>query len=438
MRRMPHLRTSILLLFPVCLGLCACDLGKSEPGSFEIVFDWLDPAPEDNAGLWVWARVERREGGAAQGTQMAESGLAAFSPGVKLPFSDVPYSENLVVVVEIKEGQSKTARAKYFGKSDTFALEPGKHVKVTVKLKLTKTPEAPDGALTIVEATEKGYVRASAVTLSVQASRATRVIAANDMGFSAGAAEKSLSDLSKDGARYLWSGWDLNSGVCEGADCRDGVRTVYLKFLNESRYESEAFSAQVTLDTTAPALAGGSVTPEFANGASRVTVIVNPVEPLLIDPVLHVSPADPGFSAAQKVGESYVYTYDVSDGAAESTAYSFSVDLSDFAGNETKGAPIDGTVTVDRTPPVVSAGTVDKTRVGVGGTVTVTLEVDEGLSEEPVVTIGDKTMLSVVGDRWSVVGRGVTQAAPPAAPSAPVDRMAPFRGRAPGSHGREP
>ncbi|MBI5528174.1 MAG: hypothetical protein HY897_17720, partial [Deltaproteobacteria bacterium] len=66
----------------VAFMAAACGLGKSEPGSFEILFDWLDPAPEDNAGLWVWARVERREGGAAQGTQMAESALTAFFPGV--------------------------------------------------------------------------------------------------------------------------------------------------------------------------------------------------------------------------------------------------------------------------------------------------------------------------------------------------------------------
>ncbi|MBI5290462.1 MAG: hypothetical protein HY872_01130, partial [Chloroflexi bacterium] len=403
-----------------------------------ILFDWLDPAPEDNAGLWVWARVERREGGAAQGTQMAESALTAFFPGVQLPFSDVPYSGNLVVVVEIKEGQSKTARAKYFGESDTFALEPGKHVKVTVKLKLTKTPEAPDGALVIAEATEKGYVRASAVTLSLDPKGATAVTAANDMVFSAGAVTKKLGELQQKSGRYLWSGWDLNAGLCTGADCFDGVRTVYAKFVNDSGYESEAFSAQVTLDTTAPALAGGSVSPEFANGTSRVTVIVNPVEPLSIDPVLHVSPADPGFSTAEKVGESYVYAYDVNEGAVEGTAYSFSVDLIDLAGNEAKGVAIADTVTVDRTPPAIGAASVDKTRVGVGETVTVTFSVDEDLSKEPVVTIGDKTMSPVVGDRWSVVRRGATQTAPPAAPSAPVDRMAPFRGQAPGSHGREP
>jgi len=191
-----------------------------------------------------------------------------------------------------------------------------------------------------------------------------------------------------------------------------------------------------------------------------VTVIVNPVEPLSADPVLHVAPSDPGFSAAKKEGESYVFTYDVNESAAEGTAYSFSVDLVDLAGNETKGAPIDGTVTVDRTPPVVSGGAVDKTHVGVGGTVTVTFSVDEELSEEPVVTIGDRTMSPVVGDSspairgpWSVVrgrpasGRrgatlrsdsGQAQAAPPAAPSAPVDLMAPGGGQAQGSHGREP
>jgi hypothetical protein len=468
------------------VGPFACGLGTSEPGSFEIVFDWLDPEPDNDAGLWVWARVERREGG-AQPVQMAEAALTAFSPGVQLPLSDVPYSGNLVVVVEIKEANSKNARARYFGESDTFALEPGKHVKVTVKLKLTKTPDAPEGALLIVEATEKGYVKSALVTLSVQASRATKIIAANDMGFSAGVAEKSLSDLGKDGARYLWSGWDLNSGLCttqnrleagglrlegnsarggqespsvdrahegrgktpinpesngeprfsapspsrlrsdpnprldpsrarEQADpaasdlqptayslqsgssaCVDGLRTAYVKFSNDNGYESAALSAQVTLDTTAPTLAGGSVTPEFANEVSRVTVVVNPVEPLSADPVLHVSPSDPGFSAAKKEGESYVFTYDVNDAAVEGTAYSFTVDLVDLAGNETKGALIDGTVTVDRTPPVVSGVGVDKARVGVGGTVTVMFSVEEELSEEPVVTIGDKTMSRQAG-----------------------------------------
>jgi hypothetical protein len=191
-----------ILALAFAVGVAACDLGTSEPGSFEIVFDWLDPEPEGSSGLWVWARVERREGG-AQGVKMAEAALTAFSPGVQLPFDNVPYADSLVVVVEIKEGQSKTARARYFGESETFALEPGKHVKVTVKLKLTKTPEAPDGALLIVEATDKGYVKSALVTLSVQASRATKVVAANDMGFSAGVAGKPITELAKDGSRYL-------------------------------------------------------------------------------------------------------------------------------------------------------------------------------------------------------------------------------------------
>ncbi|MBI5528775.1 MAG: hypothetical protein HY897_20790 [Deltaproteobacteria bacterium] len=409
-----------ILASAVLAGLLAvsCGLGKSDPGSFEIVFDWLDPAPEDNAGLWVWARVDRREAGAAQGVQMAEAALTAFSPGVQLPFSDVPYSENLVVVVEIKEGQSKTARAKYFGESDVFALEPGKHVKVTARLKLTKTPDAPDGALTIVEATEKGYVKTNTVTLSLDPKGATAVTAANDMGFSAGTVAKKLGELQQKNGRYLWSGWDLNAGLCTAqasgvglqasgsvsTACRDGLRTVFAKFVNDAGYESEVFSAQVTLDTTPPTVES-SVSPPRAGGGMNVVVVVNSSEPLAEVPFLHVLEVDPGFTDMVQLGNSFSYKseYPVDENTPDGAAYSFTVDLEDLAGNKAEGIPLDGTVTVDRTPPAVSGGTIDKTRMGVGAAVTVAFSVDEELLEKPVVTIGDKTMSPAVGDRWSVV-----------------------------------
>src|SRR5512137_2841287 len=108
----------ILFFFVLAIWACACGLGKADPGTFEVVFDWADPAPADGTALYVYAKIDKRDQGAATGKQIAESSVLKYSPGVKLDFAEVPYGDAYVVVVELKEQESKTARARYFGESE--------------------------------------------------------------------------------------------------------------------------------------------------------------------------------------------------------------------------------------------------------------------------------------------------------------------------------
>ncbi len=269
-----------LIFIPVLLLSCAEGM---DPGTFSIIFEWEDPPPENTTELGIWGRVER------DGLQIAESEVVSYRDGINLDFGDVPNGEQLVVVIEVKEGLEKSSRAMYFGMSDAFTLEPGKHTEVSVDLQLSSTPKKPEGVnsdavLTILEALETGgYVKSNNVTLLFHAEKAATVLLANDEDFlSTSLLERRLEYLEKDDAgRYKFSGWDLNAGL---VDTEDGARAVFIKFKNEYGYESETVSQKIILDTHPPT--DGTISSE------RKRLISTGPEDLLAEMVYAVIGAD--------------------------------------------------------------------------------------------------------------------------------------------------
>lgn len=424
--------TLVALLFAGCLDSTQIIEGEApEPGSFAVIFLWEDDPPKSTDGLYVSGRVESRTVIDEPGTQIADSGdPIPFVLEVEVPFSNVPYRDQLVIVVEIKDGPNKDDHTVFFGQSDFFAVEEGKHVDVPVTLfPMQRTPyqpedgdaddESDDGskALQIVEATcpEQHItclVRDPVVTLSFKAVNATKAIAANNMGFSKGLQEMALEGEPE---RFEWEQWDLNEGLCEidgDPHLCDGSHTVFMKFANDAGYESPVLSVTVDLDTRQPALlASSSVFPNPANGETLITVAVNASESLINEPVLHVSPADLDFELVGQEGTSYEFVCNDTSEAEEGTPYTFSVDLEDLAGNLAQGLPISiiqgddsvpAELQIDREDPEISdeegSFALSHERVGrVEGfnTFTVDFMVTESLAVHPSVTVGGKDMTLV-------------------------------------------
>ncbi len=252
-------------------------------GTFSIVFQWQDDVPEDITNLGVWGKVEK------EGLQIAESAILTYQDGVQLDFISVPNGSGLVVYVEIKEAVDKTSRTLYFGQSEPFSLEAGKHAEVPIRLSLNPTPSVPievtdESTISILEALETGgYVKSNNVTLLFHAEKAATVLLANDEDFlSTSLLERRLEYLEKDDAgRYKFSGWDLNAGL---VDTEDGARAVFIKFKNEYGYESETVSQKIILDTHPPT--DGTISSE------RKRLISTGPEDLLAEMVYAVIGAD--------------------------------------------------------------------------------------------------------------------------------------------------
>lgn len=389
-----------------CAGLVLCLAAApgcqqaQEAGRFTIRFEWGEQGPplavDYPDGLWGWARVEQRTGEEPLSwLRLAESPLAQFGfiEGTKLSLDRVPNGEDLVVVVVLATEESKEGRPAYFGESDRFELAHGEDLEVPVHMALQPTPDgpgtvAPEGVLSVLEGEDSdGFVDSPLVTLAFYAENATRVIAANDLSFSLGAIERSLSQMPRDD-RYLWRDYDLDAGVCSRPPC-DGVRQVFLKLVNEQGYESPVYSVRLTLDTRAPSLFPGSaVSPGLAGVGSTVVVTVAPSEPLSAPPVLNVFPLDPGFFFAEQLGRSFYFSYVVDQAALDDQSYTFTVDLTDLAGNEVLAQPIEGSVRIDITPPFLSESHASPPSVRHDQTFEIDLVASEELGTPPLVRVG--------------------------------------------------
>ncbi len=262
---------------------------NTTPGTFSIVFQWQDGVPEDTNGLGVWGKVEK------DGLQVAESSVVPYTDGVALDLNGVPNGENLVVSVELKDGLLKTDHTLYYGQSETFRLQPGQHVEVPVLLLIVGAPVVPEidttgqtQAIHFPEATGPDscpdcYTNKRKVDVAFKAERAVQVAISNGEGFSE--TESSVFPLDTldidDQGYYLIPDWELDKGQI---DTSDGVRTVFLKLIDERGYESEVISRELILDTQPPT--------EAAITSTTPIVVSNSQTDLLAELVFAVKSAD--------------------------------------------------------------------------------------------------------------------------------------------------
>ncbi len=388
-RRMWKTWSGLLL---VCLLSSACGLGENEPGTFSVSFSWRDGTPRAQA--WAFARVEKQD--EAQ-TRISEAPMALITEDLQLAFENVPHGGPYRVVVDVRGGADKRARALYFGTSRPFYLRPGKHTDVAVELSLMATPSAaddnrnPSGAAQILERNSYGFVSQSSVTLSLAPRGASRVVVANDFALSKGTRTFALDDLKRDGGRYLLE-WDLERGRCLKPPCSDGRRQVFVRFDNELAYASEIMSAEAILDRSPPQIVAASVTPTPARADVQVTLVINPSEPLddLQPPRLTVTPSDPGFGPFERLpGGAYASSYTPQRAALGRRQFTFSVELTDRAGNRRTLEPFGPLIVDDKAPALAWGAEVVPPVVNDGALFTLRFELDEVPTEVPTVRVGD-------------------------------------------------
>lgn len=367
-----------------------CDLGSNEAGTFSATFSWQDAPPTQQA--WVFARVERAD--ETGRVQLAAAPVTRLSEGAPLQFASVPHGGPYWVVVEVRDTEEARSRPLYFGESEPFQLRAGEHTEVRVALALTAAPSSgdgtdPDGAVSVVESNDQGYVQQSSVTVRLAPRGATRVIAANDFALSKGRQEIDLASLTVDGDRYELP-WNLDAGLCASPPCAEGPRSVFVEFINDRGYASEVVTSSVVLDRTAPDVAAASLAPSPARAATEVTLVVNPTEPLASPPRLKVSPRDPGFAPFERLpGGGYVSAYVTTDGEGPRERFEFTVELTDLAGNAFE-RELDQPLLVDvQAPGLMWGASVDPAVVRSGEDFSLSFELDEVPAEVPLVRVGN-------------------------------------------------
>ncbi|MGB0592516.1 MAG: Kelch repeat-containing protein [Myxococcota bacterium] len=279
-----------------------------QAGSMELIFSWPDGAPdfsEDDlylrGELQVWPDGVDEEGNPRAVTQRfsgrsssdASKSFVKLGGADNLTFDGLSYGINLGVVIEVYEpnpdgGPDPPGDLVYYGRSQMFVLEAGRHKEVDVPLEIQAAPGIPatpvgngtnnpgerttpsnaagaasairlcqaaaTGEPTAAESCDDSVVAKPSVTLYFEAPNATRALLANDAAFSLGLKEVTLKDLTPiEGTLYRYPGdWDLNAGLPEGTG--DGLRSVYVKLENALGLQGKARSHAVILDTTRPTL----------------------------------------------------------------------------------------------------------------------------------------------------------------------------------------
>jgi hypothetical protein len=157
-------------------------------------------------------------------------------------------------------------------------------------------------------------------------------------------------------------------------------------------------SGSVEYDFGSPAVTTSSASPSPAGLGKALVYTLNASEPLSASPVLHLTPSV-SLSGPTQSGTLYTWTRNI-DGTETQGAFSVTVDLTDTVGNISAGLPVSG-FTVDTLAPGVLplSVTTDNPRSNALATnlqtTTAVFMASEGLSADPLVTLGGKGMTFV-------------------------------------------
>lgn len=347
------LRCSVGVL-PFVLAACTPDAG-----TFELDFVWEDGPPDRS--YEICSRLEPSSGGPA-----IALAPASYEPGggaLRLDVPSVPNGEAHSVIVDVA-ADCTGSRIEYHG-SAPIVVEPGASFRRVAAVVLERTPY---GSLTGLElpaaraVSDDGVARVASpvVDLHVWPEKTTRVAVALDQNFTLGIQERALSALDGRENPRIWRNWNLcgaglaSNGVELG--CEDGLKQVFVKFLNDTGLPSETFERVVSVDTRAPLLEALSVDPEVARAGVPLVIRLTANEPLEACPEI-VLPPPLSLGACAEGGSLMVepqrceYCANVSAAVPEGQ-YEFSAQLVDRVGHTSD--IVVGRVQVDQTEPGVS------------------------------------------------------------------------------------
>ena len=366
-----------MICFLCCLGLAA-SCGLSDAGSFSLSLTWESPP---DGPVWVWLKVEERSDPDVSGKTLGSTGPDEYIYGEPFLASvgEVSNGDNRYVVIEVREGPSAGLPVLYYGISEPFSIEPGKHTEVAVPLVLNRPEtEMYEPTVTLlfdgVPAEAAGLASVSNVTIRTRSFSAVALQLANDASFSANLTSVALGEggdaectvENEDGVAWdicLYSGWDLTAGY---ETVVDGTYSLYLKFVDKRGYESRVYKESVLLDSTPPVAIVSALSPAFAHGGETVALTVTFHEALaeVQGAALAVQPSvdgGPQFEGPERVGisNSYVWLAEVPPQEADASEYTFTLAATDAWGNAGQPAPLQDvnggslTLVVDVTAPLV-------------------------------------------------------------------------------------
>ncbi|HOB70146.1 MAG TPA: hypothetical protein PKM18_00040, partial [bacterium] len=389
--------------------LSGCDNLSKESGTFSVKFTWPENNKPDFSGDSYYAWIDIREwiDGDAENMKIhLKEGPVAFDNEGKLTLKleNLSYGKNRVIVVEVRKSNSDQDRTLYYGISDMFDLDPGKHTDVTVDMNFT--PGTAEGnnsfAIDIFQNDVKITSTANEkVSIRVLKANGSKVVFSNRLDLLdiqinnetrdyTGSEVIDFLTLTKiDDITFEYSGWDLTEGR-EDAENGDGNKTVYAKVIDEHGYRSEMAYASVTLDTTSPSVSNVTVSPAGEPGLANIgTQIV--VKFIMNEPVTDLMLFSDGIEMIDKSSGSDMYfVYTVTDADVDGSVYNFKVSAKDNAGNELKDFPL-GIVQIDSTLPELLSFSVSKDKVRTGEEFSVSLEVSEALKNINVL-VGAKSI----------------------------------------------
>ena len=387
--------------------LAAC---APEPGRFDLTFVWEDGAPQQSYQICM--RLEPDQGGSAIGLAPA-----SYEPGagnVRIDVPSVPHGRVYSVIVDVA-ADCAGSRIEYHGAAPIL-LEPGASFRHAAAITLERTPYGAESGLEIPAARSAGddrvaVVAGAVVDLHVWPEKTTRVAVALDQNFTLGLEERALTDLAGDANPRVWPAWNLCGPALLSGDlgCEDGLKQVFVKFLNAAGLPSERFERVVSLDTRAPSLDQLSVEPGVARGGAGLTIRLTANEPLDACPELEVdAPLTLGGCGAG--GEAMVepqrceYCTTIGVDLLEGS-YAFSGHLVDRVGHESEAFA--GIVQVDQTEPALTESA------------SLRAETDEVSLGQPLIRAGQKLHISFrVAEALTVparvdVGGQLAECAPP-------------------------
>ncbi len=146
-------------------------------------------------------------------------------------------------------------------------------------------------------------------------------------------------------------------------------------------------------DVTAPEFANLSATPPFVRAGQAATLAFSASEPLAAPPTVTVN----GHAAAlvSENGQDYVYSTTPDSGDPEGPAQIL-IEGMDLAENPGSGA-FNTALTVDNTPPAVTAISATPNPARPGDLVTITVELSEPLMGDPAITVNGRAAEPVPG-----------------------------------------
>lgn len=404
-KKYPIVRRCLLLLIVILMTSCRSDEKK---GMFQVDVIWADSKPDEPCWIFADVRQVQPEGlpkviaAAAPvlygGSDQADGGMLADAgetpdgegtDGVTLPIPAVPFGDDFVVVITVKENAyDDEPKLLYSGNSDRFSLADGDETSLAIVLSKVKVSIIDEEDGIVLDPVVDVRLKLDA-GMFAEFAEATTVSLSNDEGFSDGATVTvPLTSLEPYNQGFIWRDWSLFTGACEGS-CEDGKYSVYARFLNPVLDERGITAYNRTdVDATVPSLEDDPELPIYTNEDIVFDVDFDEDVYLSSDSIncdglgpAEVKPVDADeLGDGHFLGDEFEITCPVSDKSVN-RSYTISISVTDEAGHATGPLVLDPVIVDTVAAEVSEVLRIEPTVVGLGETFVIDFTITEPARE---------------------------------------------------------